>query len=380
AAASYNGAAPDNAAKFVAGLGAAAEGAARGVSFAVFGCGNRDWASTFQAVPRAIDEKLEALGATRLVERGEADARDDLDGQFHAWFDSLFPRLGAALGIALEPLAAADAEPLYQVDLVESVSNNPVANQTGARPMRVVENRELQDVVRSGRSTRHLEIEMPEGVSYRPGDHLCVVPPNRAEVIDRAMARFGFRDEDHVRITATGGRRSPFPRDSALSVRRIAEVYGELQTTASRKDVATLARHTRCPATRARLEALSAPAENGRDLYRAEVFLKHRSILDLMEENPAAELPFPVFLEMIPWMAPRYYSISSSPRSTPGRCSITVGVVEAPARSGRGVYKGVCSSHLSAARPGDFVQAVVRETKSAFRLPEDPSRPIIMIG
>ncbi|MBY0422612.1 MAG: cytochrome P450, partial [Parvularculaceae bacterium] len=50
AAASYNGAAPDNAAKFVAWLGAAAEGAARGVSFAVVGCGNRDWASTFQAV------------------------------------------------------------------------------------------------------------------------------------------------------------------------------------------------------------------------------------------------------------------------------------------------------------------------------------------
>ena len=380
ASASYNGAPPDNAVKFADWLQSAPAGAASGVSYAVFGCGNRDWASTFQAVPRLLDEKLEALGGRRLLARGEADARDDLDGQFLAWFDPLFPKLGQLLGLDLAPPSAREAEPLYRVDVVESVSRNPVANQTGARIMRVLENRELQDTALSGRSTRHVEIELPAGVTYRPGDHLCVVPPNREEIIDQALARFGFRDEDHVRITATGGRRSPFPSDSAVSVRRIAEVYGELQTVASRKDVATLARHTRCPITRAKLEALAAATGEGGDAYRAEVFLKRRSILDLLEEFPAAELPFHIFLEMIPWMAPRYYSISSSPRATPGRCSITVGVVEGPARSGHGVYKGVCSSHLARARVGDAVQAVVKETKAAFRLPDDAARPIIMIG
>jgi cytochrome P450/NADPH-cytochrome P450 reductase len=380
ASASYNGAPPDNAAKFVAWLASAPAGSATGASYAVFGCGNRDWASTFQAVPRLIDDKLEALGAKRLLARGEADARDDLDGQFHAWFDPLFPKLGETLGLNFAAASSVEAEPLYRVDVVESVSRNPVANQTGARAMRVLENRELQNAALSGRSTRHVEIELPQGAVYRPGDHLCVVPPNREEIIDRAMARFGFRDEDHVRITATGGRRSPFPSDSAVSVRRIAEVYGELQTVASRKDVATLARHTRCPVTRGKLEALAAPAAENADLYRAEVFLKRRSIVDLLEEFPAAELPFHVFLEMIPWMAPRYYSISSSPLRTPGRCSITVGVVEGAARSGRGVYRGVCSSHLSTARSGDMIHAVIKETKAAFRLPEDPKRPIVMIG
>src|SRR5436190_7282317 len=40
---------------------------------------------------------------------------------------------------------------------------------------------------------------------------------------------------------------------------------------------------------------------------------KRKSVLDLLEEHPACELPFAAFLEMLPLMTPRYYSISSSP-------------------------------------------------------------------
>lgn len=379
ASASYNGAPPDNAAKFASWLKSAPAGTAKGVSYAVFGCGNRDWASTFQAVPRLIDERLEALGAKRIASRGEADAREDLDGQFHSWFEALWPAVGKALAIDINFTAPADAEPLYKVETVESVATNPVANQTGAIPMRVLANRELQSAD-SGRSTRHIEIALPAGVSYRPGDHLCIVPPNSSETTARAMARFGFSDEHHIRISATGGRRSPFPKDSAVSVRRIAELYGELQSVASRSDVARLAKHTRCPATKPKLEALAAPAADGADLYRSEVFSKRKSVIDLLDEFPAAELPFNVFLEMIPWMAPRYYSIASSPKRDPGRCAITVGVVEGEARSGRGRYRGVCSNFLAGAQPGDTIFAVVKETQAAFRLPDDPSRPIVMIG
>ncbi len=380
ASASYNGAPPDNATKFVAWLKDAPEGAAKGVSYAVFGCGNRDWASTFQAVPRFIDERLAALGAKRIALRGEGDAREDLDGEFHAWFDGLWPQVGDAMGLKIDFSAPVEAEPLYRIEFVEKVNANPVANLTGARPMRVLANRELQNVAASGRSTRHIEIELPEGVAYKPGDHLCVVAPNAEETVARAMARFGFTDEDYIKLTPTGGRRSAFPANSAVSVRAITERYGELQAVASRKDIALLARHTRCPVTKGKLEALAAPPANGADPYRNEILLKRKSVLDLLEEFPAAELPFNVTLEMIPWMAPRYYSISSSPRMDPGRCTITVGVVEGPARSGRGVFRGVASSHLASLREGDMVQAVIKESTAGFRPPEDISRPVIMIG
>ncbi|MDE2365221.1 MAG: NADPH--cytochrome reductase, partial [Hyphomicrobiales bacterium] len=85
-------------------------------------------------------------------------------------------------------------------------------------------------------------------------------------------------------------------------------------------------------------------------------------------------------LEMLPLLQPRYYSISSSPKVDPQRCSVTVGVVEGPARSGRGIYRGVCSNHLAARNGDERVFAAVRETKAGFRLPDDSKIPLIMIG
>jgi cytochrome P450 / NADPH-cytochrome P450 reductase len=83
---------------------------------------------------------------------------------------------------------------------------------------------------------------------------------------------------------------------------------------------------------------------------------------------------------MLSLLAPRYYSISSSNSIDPARCSITVGVVEGPAASGRGIYRGICSNYLAGRRAGETVYATVRETKAGFRMPDDPAVPIIMIG
>ena len=82
---SYNGQPPDNAGKFCTWIDDAAS-AATGVRYTVFGCGNRDWAATYQAVPTLIDAALEARGATRVYPRGEGDARGDFDAQFEAWY------------------------------------------------------------------------------------------------------------------------------------------------------------------------------------------------------------------------------------------------------------------------------------------------------
>ena len=69
ATASYNGTPPDNAAEasvnWITGPSLASD-ALKGVKFSVFGCGNRDWAATFQAIPRLLDTQLEKHGAQRL--------------------------------------------------------------------------------------------------------------------------------------------------------------------------------------------------------------------------------------------------------------------------------------------------------------------------
>ena len=101
--ASYNGAPPDNATQFVKWLGGdLPKDAFAKVRYAVFGCGNSDWAATYQSVPRFIDEQLAAHGARSVYARGEGDARSDLDGQFESWFANAAPLAVKEFGVDIE--------------------------------------------------------------------------------------------------------------------------------------------------------------------------------------------------------------------------------------------------------------------------------------
>jgi cytochrome P450 / NADPH-cytochrome P450 reductase len=165
-----------------------------------------------------------------------------------------------------------------------------------------------------------------------------------------------------------------------VSVGRLLTDFVELQQVATRKQIQIMSEHTRCPLTKPKLVAYLGDDTASSERYRAEILGRRKSVFDLLEEYPACELPFHAYLEMLSLLAPRYYSISSSPSVDPSRCSVTVGVVEGPASSGRGIYKGVCSNYLAGRRPGEVIHATVRETRAGFRLPDDASVPIIMIG
>lgn len=130
------------------------------------------------------------------------------------------------------------------------------------------------------------------------------------------------------------------------------------------------------------------------------------SVLDLLEEFPSCELSLAEYLVMLQPLAPRQYSISSSPLAYPPvptaaasflkhtaaaaddesstclTCSITYDVLEgAPAMSGRGSFAGVASSHLSNLLPGSRLRCSVRGTASSkFRLPPDPKTPVVMVA
>ncbi|MCW5702789.1 MAG: bifunctional cytochrome P450/NADPH--P450 reductase [Bradyrhizobium sp.] len=383
--ASYNGAPPDNATQFVKWLGSSelAKDAFTKVRYAVFGCGNSDWAATYQSVPRLIDEQLRAHGGRSVYERGEGDAKSDFEGQFEKWFGKLAPAATKEFGLESNFARSADDEPLYSIEPVAPTTVNAIVALGGASAMKVLANDELQS--KSGanpseRSTRHIEVQLPADLTYRVGDHLSVVPRNDPTLVDSVARRFGFLPADQIRLQAPEGRRAQLPVGEAISVGRLLTEFVELQQIATRKQIQIMSEHTRCPVTKPKLLAYVGDDDASAERYRADVLAKRKSVFDLLEEFPACELPFHAYLEMLSLLAPRYYSISSSPSGDPQRCSVTVGVVQAPASSGRGIYKGVCSNYLAGRRVGDTIHATVRETKAGFRLPDDSSVPVIMIG
>jgi len=382
--ASYNGAPPDNAARFVKWLGSdlPSDAFAR-LRYAVFGCGNSDWAATYQSIPRLIDEQLAAHGGRSVYARGEGDARSDLDGQFENWFARLAPVATREFGIDSAFSRSADDEPLYRIEPVAPSAVNAMAALGGVAPMKVLVNRELQNRAGSSpsdRSTRHIEVALPAGIGYRVGDHLSVVPRNDPALVDAVARRFGFLPADQIRLQVAEGRRAQLPVGDAVSVGRLLSDFVELQQVATRKQIQVMSEHTSCPVTRPKLAAYVGDDAAATERYRADILGRRKSVFDLLEEYPACELPLHAYLEMLSLLAPRYYSISSSPASDASRCSVTVAVVKGPASSGRGVYKGICSNYLAGRRAGETIQATVRETKAGFRLPDDASVPIVMVG
>ena len=171
--ASYNGLPPDNAERFHEWIGGLSTGALSEVTYAVFGVGNRDWAATFQQVPRQLDERFAAAGATAMLGRGEADASGDFFGDFERWYAKLWPALSETLelGLGSVPGLEADVAPRYVVEVVAADRPDPLIVAHGAVSMTIVANRELVDVSSPiGRSKRLVRVALPEGATYETGD------------------------------------------------------------------------------------------------------------------------------------------------------------------------------------------------------------------
>jgi len=380
---SYNGNPPDNAVRFGARLADGGAEAFSGVKYAVFGCGHHDWTSTFQAFPSFIDSRLAALGGVRMLDKGSGDSGADLFGDFRLWRRALWEAVGASLGVATRARPEGARAPLYGVEIVNEQQPNPFVVSFGARRMVVVENRELQ-LTTPGRprerSTRHIELALPEGVTYRAGDHLGVIARNNRETVRRVLARFGMDDDTVVRLRMQGKGRAALPVDRAVSVSTLLSEYVELQDVTTQDQISVLTEHAASPADRGQLAALCGDDPASRARYQEEILRPRVSLVDLLEEYPTCALPFGVFLEMLSPLRPRYYSISSSPQKLRNICSITVGVLDEPARSGRGRYRGVCSSFLATKSKGTSVDAFVRDPGSPFRPPRNPRTPLIMVG
>jgi cytochrome P450/NADPH-cytochrome P450 reductase len=386
--ASYNGTPPDNAEAFCRWLTgpSLATDAFQGVKYTVFGCGNHEWAATFQAIPRLVDSQLELHSATRIYQRGEGDAAGDFDSAFQAWYQPLWTTLGKVFSLDLGAQAQAAAAPsqLYEVEVLSGVEVlDPFVASVGARRMKVVAMRELHrkdGPHPSPRSTRDIELTLPEGMSYQTGDHLGVLARNCDAQVKRVAKHFQFDKESQVRLHKTETRRTQLPIDEPISVYDLLYEYVELQEPATRTQIKRMVDYTQDPAEKAKLVELSGDDEASQARYREEVRAKRTSLIDLLEEFPSCSLPFSIYLELLSPLRLRYYSIASSPLVEQDRCSITVGVVRGPAKSGHGTFEGVCSTYLSERQAGDAVYAFVQDTKSRFRLPEDASIPLIMIG
>ncbi|MFG2948438.1 bifunctional cytochrome P450/NADPH--P450 reductase [Streptomyces adustus] len=385
-AASYNGKAPDNAQRFddlIA--GGLPEGSLSNVRFALLGTGNTQWVATYQAFPKRIEEALLAAGATPVVERGAVDAAGDFDGTATRWMDTLWVTLAEAYAADTSD----DGAPRYQIQMLTEAEVRPAIISEQAYPLTVVANEELVadatglwdfQIEPPRPSAKSITVELPEGVTYDTGNHLAVFAKNDPALVYRALARLGVEYDQVLRLDMPAGGRTHLPVGTPVTAGLLLTEFLELQDVATRAQVKALAEHTPCPWTRPQLEAYTADTEEAEERYQNEILGKRVSVLGLLERFGAVELPLAVFLEMTGPIRPRFYSISSAPLANPRHVRLTIGLLEGPALSGNGHYRGLCSSYLAGLKPGDVVYGYVRVPSPTFAPPADPATPLILIG
>lgn len=366
---SYEGLPPDNAKEFVDWVEGLPAGSLDGVRHAVLGCGNTDWARTYQRIPTVVDEAMTAAGAAAVLERGVANARGDFFGAFDEWHQQLWPAIGRELGIDVVHDLPDEKLVARRVGSVRE----PLVREAGLSLATVVENRELvRQEGPDAHSVRHVEIALPEGMTYRAGDYLAVLPTNPEPVVERVLARFGLSPASRVRLE---GSSSFLPTGQELAAGELFSSWVELSLPAGRRQVEALAAACACPPEKAELLAL---AQEGR--HAEEVLARRVSVLDLLTRFASVELELGDFLAMLTPLAPRQYSISSSPLWRPDHVTITVSVVDSPALSGQGSYRGAASTFLAHAAPGSGVSVAVRPGPKAFTPPAELATPMVMVS
>ncbi|KAH8743754.1 cytochrome P450 [Diaporthe sp. PMI_573] len=365
---SYEGQPPQNARHFVDWIENFKGPDLEGVAYAVYGCGHSDWAKTYQRMPKLIDSTLHKLGAARLTSAGETNVKErDTFSDFEAWEDNfLWPAIIERFGNS------------------EGSTNSASSLQVGLSTPRVLSLRQTvgEALVTDARGLsqgtddnekRHLQLQLPPGMSYSAGDYLAVLPCNPKSSVQRVMRRFHLAWDVHVTINATEP--TTLPLDVSIPLSHVLNAYVELGQTATRKDIAILVQHSEDGELKTDLEYM------GGDGYDSLVRARKLSILDVMELHPALELPLKHFLSMLPPMATRQYSISSSPLAETGKATLTYDVIDEPAISGIGHHSGVASNYLASLSVGDKVQVAIRPAAGGFRLPlEADKTPLILIA
>jgi cytochrome P450/NADPH-cytochrome P450 reductase len=303
--ASYEGQPPDNAAHFVDWIQNLKDEKKEldNVSYAVYGCGHHDWVQTFHRIPNLVDSRLAELGATRLVDIGLTDAADrDMFSDFETWEDEvLWPAMRAKYGIAEPDHEGGAATAVQQLSVEVSNPRGSTLRQDVCEAA-VVEARTLTSGAGDGDDTaakRHLQIQLPTGMTYAAGDYLAVLPLNPRDSVGRAMRKFKLAWDAHLTIHAEGSSATTLPTDQSISAFDVLSAYVELAQPATKRNVAALMEATADKGTIEKLGRLAG------DDYQDEIARKRVSILDLLEEHPSISLPLGSFLAMLPPMRVR---------------------------------------------------------------------------
>lgn len=324
------------------------------LSYTVLALGDKNY-EQFCRFGVDLDERLHALGASRISNRVDCDV--DLDEAFAAWKAGVYGSLDEIAGDRPRPATARATV----IAMPSTSIGAPAQTYTRDHPFfaPLVEKRVLtQDI--SSKQTLHLALSIAGSkVYYEAGDACGVVPQNDPALVTQILDALKFTGSEQVEMAKAG------------TVSLDAALIESLQITRlNRKIVQAYAAMGNCT----RLLDLLVPEQQ----THFDKYIYDRGLIDLLTEYPGVITDPAELVALLPRLTPRLYSISSSPLAHSGEIHTTVAVVRY--RSHNMERGGVCSTMFADRTSiGDALPIYIQPNKK-FRLPEDNDAPVIMIG
>ncbi|MCU1222421.1 MAG: oxidoreductase FAD/NAD(P)-binding domain protein [Edaphobacter sp.] len=212
----------------------------------------------------------------------------------------------------------------------------------------------------SEKETRHVELTLEEGMTYTPGDAVGIIPENRPEAVADALTALGFKGDervlDHYKVEIS--------LEEALRTRL---GIGKLAR-------GSVGQYAKLAPTIEGLKVLTGPENKA----RAEEYCWGREFVDLATDFPGVVTDPQQLFNVLQRLTPRMYSISSSQAMHKDSVHTTVRVIRYDSH-GRN-RQGVASGHLGDRAGEGTTMPIFLHSNANFRLPEDTSAPVIMIG
>jgi sulfite reductase (NADPH) flavoprotein alpha-component len=303
-----------------------------------------------------LDNKLAALGGNRICNRVDCDI--DLDEPFAQWKSSLYERLDEIV----------DTRPARSTPSSSVTAALPSPRETTAVPVHTRDNPFLAPLVDkrplthdvSTKLTLHMAFDIGNSdVVYEAGDACGVIPQNDVRLVDEILHALKFSGQVPVQL----------PKSGATTLHNA--LLNHLQITRlTRKMIQGYATIGGCQP----LFELLTPEQQ----THLEKYTYDRGLIDLVHDYPGVLHDPADLVAMLPNLAPRLYSISSSPHAHAGQIHTTVAVVRY--RSHNRERGGVCSTLLADRTPTGNRLPIYIQPNKRFRLPKQADAPVIMIG
>ena len=219
---------------------------------------------------------------------------------------------------------------------------------------------ELLTAEGSEKETRHIELTLDEGMEYVPGDAVGILPTNRAAAVEDILKALNFTGEERV-----------------LDHYKVEISFDEAVRT--RLQIGTLARSSVTQMAKLAPQVEGLHAMSGPDnKARAEEYCYGRELIDLVTDFPGVITQPQQLFQVVARLTPRMYSIASSQLAHPGTVQTTVRVVRYDAHGKE--RQGLASGHLGERAPLGAKVPIFLHANAQFRLPEDTTKPVIMVG